>query len=104
VVSLHRKHLQQAYFWNPLWTWWPLPGGSNWVTCDQCHFGIAVNVNNQPATLIQVNGGGPPLHVNGTKDVVFQFGGDYTINPATQQGNCSSMACHTGEGTKEWLR
>jgi predicted CxxxxCH...CXXCH cytochrome family protein len=104
VASLHRKHLQQQYFANPLWPWWPLPGAtSGWITCDQCHFGIAANVDAQPATLTQVNGGGPPLHVNGTPDVVFKLGGTYTLD-ALQQGNCSSMACHTGEGTKEWPR
>ncbi len=101
---LHLKH-QGRYYANPSWPWWPPPGGSPWVTCDQCHFGIAASVDNaQPPTLTQANGGGPPLHVNGTPNVVFKFGGTYTIDPYLSQGNCSSMACHVGEGIKVWPR
>ncbi len=100
---LHLKH-QGRYPANPSWPWWPLLGGSEYVTCDQCHSGIAASVDGtQPPTLTPANGGGPPLHVNGTPNVVFKFGGTYTIDPFLSQGNCSSMACHPGE-VKTWPR
>jgi predicted CxxxxCH...CXXCH cytochrome family protein len=93
--SLHRRHERQEYTIPP---WWPQPGQSGWVTCDQCHSGIAASVNNLLApTLTQVNGGGPPLHVNGTPNVVFKLGGSF--DPSTR--TCSSMACHPGE-IKNW--
>jgi predicted CxxxxCH...CXXCH cytochrome family protein len=103
VAYLHNKH-QQSYLNNPAWPWWPLPGGSTYVTCDQCHFGIAASTSNAGTpTLTQANGGGPPLHVNGKPNVVFKFGGTYdnTTDPTT--GTCSSMQCHPGE-TKFWPR
>jgi predicted CxxxxCH...CXXCH cytochrome family protein len=90
---LHRRH-QDTYF-NVGWY-------SGWVTCNQCHSGIASSVDRTtPPALVVTNGSGPILHVNGTKDVVFQGGG--TWDPAPQQGTCSGMACHPGE-TKIWPR
>ncbi len=102
LAYLHNKH-QQQYFANPLWPWWPLPGGSAWVTCDQCHFGIAQSVSSSQApTLTVVGGSGPSLHVDGKVDVVFKGGGTYGLDDLGQ-GTCSAMVCHPGE-TKSWPR
>ncbi len=100
VPYMHNRH-QRDYTATGL-AWWPPPGGSGWVTCDQCHDGIASSTSSAgtPA-LTAVNGSGPALHVNGTTDVVFKLGGSYT-RTATE-GTCSSMACHPGE-TKLWPR
>ena len=100
AAYLHNRH-QRDYTYAGI-PWWPAAGGSGWVTCEQCHFGIARSVNSsvQP-TLDVVNGSGPPLHVNGAPDVVFKLGGTYTTGPSS--GTCSSMQCHPGE-TKEWPR
>jgi predicted CxxxxCH...CXXCH cytochrome family protein len=96
---LHRRH-QRSYAGLG---WWPLPGGSTWVTCDQCHLGIAASVNDSGTpTLTVVEGAGPALHVDGKPDVVFKAGGTYEpIDPF--QATCSSMACHPGE-VKYWPR
>ncbi len=102
LAYLHRKH-QQQWSTSVSWPWWPLSGGSTWVTCDQCHFGIAQSVSTaQPPTLTTVGGSGPALHVNGRVDVVFKAGGTYTISDPTE-GTCSAMACHPGEA-KAWPR
>jgi hypothetical protein len=51
--------------------------------------------------MILVNGAASPLHVDGTKTVVFKSGG--TWNPQPFEGTCSGMQCHPGE-TKLWPR
>jgi predicted CxxxxCH...CXXCH cytochrome family protein len=90
---LHRRHQDTNFNLS----WW-----TGWVTCDQCHDGIARSTSRTDApTLTQVNGGGSPLHVNGEKTVVFKAGG--TWDPQPFEGTCSNMQCHPGE-TKVWPR
>lgn len=97
---LHYRH-QRNYDTGAI-PWWPIAGGSTWLTCDQCHFGIASSTSSSsPTSLTVLDGSGPALHVNGTPNVVFRWGGSYVIGPS--QGTCSSMACHPGE-TKYWPR
>jgi predicted CxxxxCH...CXXCH cytochrome family protein len=99
VAYLHNKHERQ-YDGDP--EWWPAPGESTWITCDQCHFGIARSVDRTtPPELVVTDGSGPPLHVNGDTTVVFKLGGTYTKGAFS--GSCSGMYCHPGE-TKEWPR
>jgi predicted CxxxxCH...CXXCH cytochrome family protein len=97
---LHRRHERQDYTGSQ--PWWPQPGQSGWVTCDQCHSGIAQSVTSSGTpTLTVVGGAGPPLHVDGKPDVVFKQGGTYVVGPF--DGTCSGMACHPGE-MKTWPR
>lgn len=94
---LHYRH-QRNYDTGSI-PWWPVGGGSTWVTCDQCHSGIASSTSSwSPTALTPSNGSGPPLHVNGSKDVVFKNGGSY--DKATR--TCSGLACHPGEQPKTW--
>jgi predicted CxxxxCH...CXXCH cytochrome family protein len=100
VNYLHSRH-QRDYTSAGL-PWWPPAGESGWVTCDQCHSGIASSSSRtSPTSLTVVDGAGPPLHVNGTTDVVFKLGGTYTKD--TWEGTCSGLACHPGE-TMWWPR
>jgi predicted CxxxxCH...CXXCH cytochrome family protein len=98
---LHKRHQDSDYTYAGI-PWWPLAGGSGWVTCQDCHLGIASSTTRiLGLQLTVVNGSGPPLHVNGVKDVVFRNGG--TWDPQPYQGTCSNMACHPGE-VKQWPR
>jgi len=100
AAFLHNRHQRDYTFGDPIW--WPQPLESGWITCEQCHFGIASSLNSTTAPTLTVTGGsGPALHVNGTKSIVFKLGGTYTASPTV--GTCSSMACHPGE-VKEWPR
>ena len=77
-------------------------GALVYVTCDQCHLGIASSTGpTGTPTLVVTGGSGPALHVNGTTDVVLKLGGSYDKQPAI--GYCSSTYCHPGE-VKEWPR
>jgi predicted CxxxxCH...CXXCH cytochrome family protein len=99
---LHLRHQRETL--PGVQPWWPLPGGSTFVTCDQCHSGIAESVSNLGTpTLTLVNGSGPILHVNGTPDVVLKGGGSYVVDPYAGTGTCSSMTCHPGD-VKYWPR
>jgi predicted CxxxxCH...CXXCH cytochrome family protein len=101
VAYLHQRHQRDSS--GAGLAWWPLPGGSAYVTCGDCHDGIAASTSNTGLpTLATVSGAGPVLHVDGKPDVVFRAGGTYSLTTATE-GSCSSMACHPGE-TKAWPR
>jgi predicted CxxxxCH...CXXCH cytochrome family protein len=77
-------------------------GALVYVTCSQCHSGIASSSGPTGTPALVVTGGaGPPLHVNGTTDVVLLLGGSYDKQPGT--GYCSGTYCHPGEVT-EWPR
>jgi predicted CxxxxCH...CXXCH cytochrome family protein len=97
IGYLHKRH-QDTNFNDPV----NIPWWTGWVTCDQCHSGIAASTSNVGTpTLTQVDGHGPPLHVNGEKTVVFKGGG--TWDPQPFEGTCSNMQCHPGE-SKVWPR
>jgi predicted CxxxxCH...CXXCH cytochrome family protein len=100
VAFLHNRHQRDSS--GAGLAWWPLPGGLPYVTCGDCHDGIAASTSNVGVpTLVTVNGAGPVLHVDGKPDVVFRGGGTYEVTVA--EGTCSNMACHPGE-TKAWPR
>jgi predicted CxxxxCH...CXXCH cytochrome family protein len=93
---LHKRH-QDTNFNDPTIPWW-----KGWITCDQCHDGIAKSTTrNDAPTMILVNGAASPVHVDGTKTVVFKNGGTWTAAPF--EGTCSGMQCHPGE-EKMWPR